>query len=296
MTDVPTLTSTTAANYCVLNPLNYGQYTAPTPFTSTNGNLSWTYTRSTYGQTWGVGTIAIPSSGKIYFEVCQTAYNSVIGLTVGVASIALNPLNPLPSIFRAIELYSGNKYSDSVFTAYGTGYTLNDIVGCAIDLTTGKIFFSKNGIWQGSSDPVTGTNAAFTDLVSSGYVWIPALIGSGGDSNTGWVNFGQRPFAYTPPSGFVALNAYNLPAGTITTSGTFTGNASADGPSIYLNGVPTAMTINGNAVTWGTHADKTAYGFKIRTASASYNASGSNTYSVTTTGAKLKYANAQGNP
>jgi len=29
-------------------------------------------------------------------------------------------------------------------------------------------------------------------------------------------NFGQRPFSYTPPTGFVALNTYNLPASTIT--------------------------------------------------------------------------------
>jgi len=28
-------------------------------------------------------------------------------------------------------------------------------------------------------------------------------------------NFGQRPFAYTPPSGFVALNTFNLPSSTI---------------------------------------------------------------------------------
>ena len=28
-------------------------------------------------------------------------------------------------------------------------------------------------------------------------------------------NFGQRPFSYTPPNGFVALNTYNLPTPTI---------------------------------------------------------------------------------
>ena len=67
-------------------------------------------------------------------------------------------------------------------------------------------------------------------------------------------------------------------------------------PFIYLNGVPAAMTINGNAVTFGTNADHLANGFKVRSSSASYNASGSNTYSITTTGAKFKYANAQTNP
>ena len=29
------------------------------------------------------------------------------------------------------------------------------------------------------------------------------------------INFGQRPFSYTPPTGFVALNTYNLPTPTI---------------------------------------------------------------------------------
>ena len=56
------------------------------------------------------------------------------------------------------------------------------------------------------------------------------------------------------------------------------------------------MTINGNSVTFGTNADHLANGFKVRSASASYNAAGSNTYSITTTGDKFKYANAQTNP
>ena len=88
----------------------------------------------------------------------------------------------------------------------------------------------------------------------------------------------------------------NLPEGTITTSGTFTGNASADGPFVYLNGVPTAMTINGNSVTFGTHADKLSNGFKVRNSTSSYNQSGSNTYSITSTGDVFKNAHSQTNP
>jgi hypothetical protein len=108
-------------------------------------------------------------------------------------------------------------------------------------------------------------------------------------------NFGQRAFAY-PLSGFKALCTTNLPTGSITTSGSFTGNANADGPFVYLNGVPTAMTINSNAVTFATHADKLSNGFKLRTSSGSYNTAGSNTYSITTTGAEFKFARAQPNP
>jgi len=65
---------------------------------------------------------------------------------------------------------------------------------------------------------------------------------------------------------------------------------------VFLNGTPTAMTINGNAVTFGTHADKLANGFKVRSSSASYNASGSNTYVATTVGEVFKYEEAQSNP
>ena len=110
-------------------------------------------------------------------------------------------------------------------------------------------------------------------------------------------NFGQQPFVYpTLPTGFLPLNTFNIAAGTVTTSGTFTGNLSTDGPFVFLNGTPTAMTINGNAVTFGTQADKLANGFKVRSSSASYNASGSNTYVATTVGAVFKYEDAQANP
>ena len=111
------------------------------------------------------------------------------------------------------------------------------------------------------------------------------------------LNAGQRAFAYTAPSGFKALCTANLPGTTITTSGTYTGNGVADGPFVYLNGVPTAMTIGGNAVTFGTHADKLSNGFKIRTTSTTYNQNANTySYSITTTGAAFKYSRAQPNP
>jgi hypothetical protein len=95
------------------------------------------------------------------------------------------------------------------------------------------------------------------------------------------INFGQRAFSYTPPSGFKALSTANITSTAVSTSGSFTGNAAADGPFVWTNGNPATLTINGNAVTFGTHADKTAGGFKLRTSSASYNASGSNSWTAT---------------
>jgi hypothetical protein len=99
---------------------------------------------------------------------------------------------------------------------------------------------------------------------------------------------------------FKTLCTANLTSVAVTTSGTFTGNANADGPFVWTNGNPATLTINGNAVTFGTHADKAAGGFKLRSSSASYNTSGSNTWTATA-GKRFVYSatsinTAQGNP
>lgn len=283
MTDVPTLTSATAANFAVLNPL-----ACPIPASSYLFNAnSYLYYSSTSLWISAGGTIGVPS-GKYYWEITAANLASPSDMMIGIAPMSVVSTFITANYFAGqgasdYGYYSanGNKYNNGAGAAYGATYANNDVIGVALDMTAGTLTFYKNNVSQGVA--FTGITGTYTPCVSS----------KGGVVYT---NFGQRPFSYTPPSGFVALNTYNLPAGSVTTSGSFTGNASADGPSVYLNGVPTAMTINGNAVTFATHVDKTAYGFKLRTSSSSYNASGTNTYSVSTVGAVLKYANAQGNP
>lgn len=274
MTDVPTLTSATAANFCVMNPLSipsnrtiYGSLT--------NANLT-VNASSGVAAYWALGTIGV-SSGKIYFEVTATTVSAL-------AYIGINGIYDSADATTNTKMYisDGNKYIGGTASAYGATYTSGNVIGVAIDFTGGTITFYKNNVSQGA---ITTT---FTTVYSCGVT-----------SNNGTVfncNFGQRPFVYTPPTGFVALNTFNISAGTVTTSGSFTGNLNADGPFVYLNGVPTAMTINGNAVTFGTNVDKLSNGFKVRSASALYNLAASNTYSVSTNGAVTKYANAQGNP
>lgn len=272
MTDVLTLTSATAANYCVLNPLyrGYGGYTA-TPLTISNANLTITGNASANNI---AATMALPTTGQFYYEYVWTATagGEMDGGIIGESGI--------PYYYR----YDGTYYNGSTYVSYGAAYTTNDVIGVAVDMTNLTFTFYKNNVSQGTK----------TSAFPSGVTYFPWFYTS--NTVAASVNFGQRPFSYTPPTGYVALNTFNLPAGSITTSGTFTGNASTDGPFVYLNGVPTAMTINGNAVTFGTNADKLANGFKVRSSSSSYNASGSNTYSITTTGAKFKNANAQTNP
>ena len=284
MLDVPSLYGTDTGlggevrgNYATFNPLSN-----PGNSTLTNGNLDVSTPNSTAGRV--LSTIA-PSSGKWYCEFTVT--NVGAGFRTGVV---LNSFNNGDIIGKYSTEYGygsdGNKYNNDVGTAYGASFTTNDIIGIALDLDAGTVSFYKNGVNQG---------VAYTGLSGSYAFGVCDITGASGISSI--ANFGQRPFAYTAPSGFKALCTTNLSAsGTVTTSGTFTGNASTDGPFIYLNGIPTAMTINGNAVTFGTQADKLSNGFKVRSSSSSYNTSGSNTYSVSTTGAIFRYSNAQGNP
>jgi len=295
LVDVPTngtetdtgLGSEVRGNYATLNPLEN------TGLTIGNGNLDTSCSASAWYSV--KGTIGA-SSGKWYYEstISSGSLYQMIGL------FSTNSALPAPgSVGYFPYLASGWAYQTSgslvngnVFLSSGiSAASAGDVVMVAYDIDAGKLWFGKNGTWFNSGDPEAGTNAAYTNL--SGALSLAISMYS---SQSNSLNTGARPFAYTAPSGFKALCTANLPEGTITTSGTFTGNANADGPFVYLNGIPTAMTINGNAVTFATHADKLSNGFKIRTSSTSYNTSGSNTYSITTTGDKFKFARAQPNP
>jgi len=269
---------TVRGNYCTWNPLSKG-----TDVTLANGNLDMT-SSSAGGNTTCSSTFGV-SSGKWYWEVTCTGSDPRNG--IGVAKNGVNLNSYLGSdAFGWSYSWNAYKYNNASGASYGVSYTASDVIGVALDADSGTLTFYKNGTSQGQ---------AYSNLTSGPF--FPAIADdSGGGVAGGSLNAGQRAFAYTAPSGFKALCTQNLPEGTITTSGTFTGNASADGPFVYLNGVPTAMTINSNAVTFATHADKLSNGFKLRTSSGSYNTAGSNTYSITTTGAKFKYARAQPNP
>jgi hypothetical protein len=250
-------------NYCTLNPL-------ASAATLADGNLNVS------GSTAARGTIGV-SSGKWYYEITlSTNVSANPNLNVGV--IRTNA-------------------TSSTFT-YDLGNSLGalsgDVIGVALDVDAGRAWIAKNNIWVGSGNPAGNTNPTISSITLNNDSL--TFFNSPFNSVSYSANFGQRPFAYTAPSGFKALCTQNLPEGSITTSGTFTGNSSADGPFVYLNGVPTAMTINGNAVTFGTHADKLSNGFKVRNSTSSYNTSGSNTYSISSTGAKFKVARAQANP
>jgi hypothetical protein len=203
MLDVPTNTSATVANYATLNPLMAG-----TPFqtnaaaTVSQGNLQADWGTTSSGSL--LSTIAM-TSGKWYFEGTVTGTNTreVIGIVNSSASTTIYAGGDANG--WGYFSVNGNKYNNSTATSYGATYTTNDIIGVAFDADAGSLTFYKNGTSQGT---------AFTGLASGTYFF--AVSDANASLACGWnVNFGQRPFAYTPPTGFTALNTFNLSTPTI---------------------------------------------------------------------------------
>jgi hypothetical protein len=275
-------TDTPTNNSCVLNQLSKA-----TGGTLTIGNLKYAGVAANWST--APATLAV-SSGKWYWEVKINAIGSNGGY-VGIAD-ASTP-------YLATGLYLGNtttsygydfftpfKRNNSTNAAYGAACTTNDVIGVALDLTAGTITMYKNNTTQGTMySSLSGT-------------FVPAV--SVYDNCILTANFGATAFAYTPPADHLALCTANLnSAGTVTVSGSFTANASADGPFVFCNGWPTTLSIDGNAVTFGTHADRVANGFKLRTASSPYNQAGTRNWTATIVSDQdnlFKYANAKGNP
>jgi hypothetical protein len=172
----------------VLNPL-----IPITTTTVTNANLSL----NAYNPAGSVfGTIGV-SSGKWYFEsIAQTDAVSGISGTLNGGAFPGAPANGY-----AWDSAGADKYNNGVGAVYGSATSNGDIVGVAFDLDTGSITFYKNGVSQG---------VAYTFTPSGNY--FPAFRngdpGAGGGNIS--VNFGQQPFVYAPPSGFLPLNTFNL--------------------------------------------------------------------------------------
>ena len=183
MTDVPTLTSATAANYAVLNPLNYSTGTL------SNGNLQWSSSSATGNGCFATMAFDIASSSQYYWEFTLVSGDVVFG----IAPTTLAPTNTSRPGSYSYYAGTGNKYSGTSSSAYGSSYTAGNVIGIAVG--NGTITFYKNGTSQGT---------AFTGLTG---IFTPAIFEVSG---TYTANFGQQPFVYTPPSGFVALNTYNI--------------------------------------------------------------------------------------
>jgi hypothetical protein len=201
MVDVPTNTNATNANFATLNPLN--SYLGNTGLI--NGNLTYGGA-SLLGYNTSPSTISV-SSGKWYWEITIVTLGGA-GTLVGISADTRNWVNTSSYVGATSDSYgyyfSGTKYNNATPAAYGAAYTNGDVIGVALDLSAGTLTFYKNNVSQG---------VAYSSLTGS-FVAGVSLYPTSGVGNLA-ANFGQRPFTYTAPTGFLPLNTYNLPAPTI---------------------------------------------------------------------------------
>jgi hypothetical protein len=194
-------------NYATLNPLESANTLSNGNLDVTSGSASWKISASTiYAQT-----------GKWYCEFTLNAVQGYpqIGVYAAGSTFATSGLMGTSSTGYAYNSFNGNKINNNSSSAYGNSWTTGDTIGIAYDLDNGALYFSKNGTWQNSGVPTSGaskTGAAFS--LPAGIFYTVAISAYGSDA--GSFNFGQRPFAYTAPSGFKALCTANLPAPLVT--------------------------------------------------------------------------------
>jgi len=183
-----------------------------------------------------VSTIPV-SKGKWYFEAQNTNSGDVY-LFLGVADTAsigytdgyvLGGQNgTTPSIaWRGGGAYDGSAKVYSNNSAIGSSVNWEtEVVGVALDLDNGKIYFHKSGTYINSGNPASGTdNGGQYDLPTA--VDDQWLLGVSGYNLATWnINFGgftsmtissaetdangYGTFEYAPPSGYYALCTKNL--------------------------------------------------------------------------------------
>jgi hypothetical protein len=177
-------------NYTTLNPLEAGGNG-----TFSNGNLDVVAANSTGNPP--KSTIPFPSIGKWYWEATYTTTNNSQGLGIIASTSKSRDTNSF------IYAPNGTKNVNGSSSSYGSSYTNGDIIGFSLDMDLGTLTCYKNNSSQGNI--ATGLTGE----------WNAMIAGGGGLTASASFNFGQRPFAYTAPSGFKALCTQNLPQPTI---------------------------------------------------------------------------------
>ena len=198
-------------------------------YTIENGNLS---TNGTASNAWRglYGTLGA-SSGKFYYE-CKiaTAYNNTgNGFEIGVADVdgMLNS-GKISDAVRGYAYQQGSSLrNNGSSTSYGSRINIGDIVGVAVDLDNSKLYFHRNGTYENSGDPTSGSTGTGAISIASGYTYVPAFstyysaddlqlnfgngyFGTTAVSSAGTNASGIGIFEYDVPTGYTAFSTNGL--------------------------------------------------------------------------------------
>jgi hypothetical protein len=184
-------------NYATLNPLAKDGST-----TLSNGNLD--LSSSNYGN--NTATFFL-TSGKWYWEGQGTGYVAAICGKDGInwsTSISATGSNSIGWWYLGAVYWDGGNNTGS--TTYGS----SDIVGTALDMDAGVVYFYKNGSLVYTVTFGSGTVPDLSDGAFPCY-----NHGQSSGTKTAVYNFGQRSFSYAPPAGYSPLATSFLPEPTI---------------------------------------------------------------------------------
>ena len=199
------LEDTPSNNFCTMNELMMNA--SEVAGTHSNGNLTWK-SDNNYATTQATFPV---TTGRWYWECeMESQYVNIAGITRGTHAAE----NTYIGYDTNSHLFGfGYYYNDGTVkgTTDGLGTTSNnnlatsqttaangDILGIASDITNGYLIFYKNG-----------THIYTITGISNAFDWFPSFSAYG-TSATWHVNFGQRPFSYTPPAGHKSLCSKNL--------------------------------------------------------------------------------------
>lgn len=223
LTSIDQSTDTPTNNFATLNSL-----VPATSVSFSNGNLTFTGARAGNWSS-AVSTIAL-NSGKWYAEFKMDS-------TGGLRMVAVEPAENISDYNdnhgghtadgRGYEDSNGYLNTNGGSSAWGSTYGNGDIIGVALDMDNRYVYFSKNGVYQNSGVPTSGssgTGSAGSQLANKAYYFVVSGHESSGNtviqSNFGSPSFtiasgnadanGFGNFEYAVPSGYYALCTKNL--------------------------------------------------------------------------------------
>tara|TARA_R100001082_G_scaffold46171_2_gene24612 strand:+ start:871 stop:2289 length:1419 start_codon:yes stop_codon:yes gene_type:complete len=226
-TDVTTDTPTN--NFATINAL--ANYYNPATLSEGNTRVDFANDVST---SYVISTIGV-ASGKWYCEVKGVDIPSYG--EIGIASRPRQDDGNDDKLTVNVNNYgytanNGNvKSNGTAGSSYGNSYSDGDMIGIAMDLDNNKLYFSKNGTWQNSGDPTsgsTGTGAfsiAEATTTHDGFYYFAGGSNINNDNTRMDFNFGNPSFSissgnadangygnfeYAVPSGYYALCTKNL--------------------------------------------------------------------------------------
>lgn len=212
-----------------------------------NGNLKVNVIKQQSGP---CSSIGMRTSGKYYFEVYVNSYfgGTNVALVNESWNIDAQPGWQTPSqntsdydlvgyYFSSGALNNAQSAGDgSNFTSYGSGLSNGSVLGIAVDVDNGKVWFHKDGTYFNSGNPATGANPArgsggtITTAMDFTKTWFVTAGGWGQTTGIITYNFGQDStfggeisaggnqdsnshgdFKYSVPSGFTCLSSNNVP-------------------------------------------------------------------------------------